>query len=248
MFATVLGASFGYADIAVLVVLGLALLIGIIRGFSKSLKGLWLTLAVILISLLLVGVTFAPVREGSLAAKLDDAMISASAGWGDAFNTPVVSTENGLRAEYNGEYVELSSIDGVKGKIANSLAGSFFTEDGQTVAQMITFRITGFVFLLGLFIAYCIGLGIVFALLRRATERMKYSQSTVVKIIDRTLGGVVSVALGLVFIFFVFAIIAALGNVAPEAADYIINSPVGGFLYGINPVGKVFADVFSFVI
>ena len=76
----VLSADMPYADIAFFVIVALGLILGIIRGFSKSFKGLFLTVAIMLSSLLLLTPTFASARqldvfadmESSITTKIED--------------------------------------------------------------------------------------------------------------------------------------------------------------------------------
>lgn len=244
MFAHLLSASFGYLDIAILVIVALFLILGLIRGIAKSFKGFFLTVAVMLLSLFLLGLSFGSARDFSLSVKLEESLTSASAGWGDSFNDPVYQTEDGLMALHSGELVKLNGYDGVKGKIANWLAGKFISEDGQSVAEVCVDNLTSFIVSLILFLLYCIALGIVCAIIRKVTERMHFSQSAGIVALDRIAGGVIAAGLSVIFILFVLGILAAVQDKIPSAIDYIENSVIGGFLYSHNPVAKVLVDIF----
>lgn len=245
MLSGALAASFNYLDIAIVALLALFLVIGIVRGFAKSLNGFFMSIAVILLSMFLLGVSFDSARDLELSHKLDDALSAASDGWGEAFTQPVFITEDGRYVIMRGsEQVELGSVDGVKGKIAAFLAKSFVKADGVTMAEVVTDNLTSLIVAIILFILYCIAAGIIAALIRKFSAGMHYSDNVGVKIIDRTLGGIVSAGFTLIFILVVLAIFQALQNKIPTVIDYVNDSIVGKALYDLNPVGKVFETIF----
>lgn len=245
MLSGLLSASFGYADIAFLVILGLCLLLGLIRGIAKSFKGFFLTIAIILLSLFLLGLSFPSARDLDVSNKLEGSLTSAAEGWGAAFNDEIYFSEDGstLMAMHDGQLVELKSLD--KGVIANWLGNRFITENGQTVGGAIVGNITSLITSIILFIVFCIALGIVAWIIRKVTEKMHFSDSGAVKAIDRIVGGVIASGLGIIFVLFVLAIFASLADKMPTVISYITESPICGFFYTHNPVATVLTNIFG---
>ena len=174
MNSLILSAAFGYADIAFLALVILGLVLGLIRGVSKSFKGFFLAVTIILCSLLLVGATITKVREMSVFEKLNETIIESSNGWGEAFNNPLYKNEDGsfyIEVQRDGEQqkVPLSDVDGIKGKIANFLASKFVTDEGQSLGKIAADYITNLVVAVASFIVFCIALGIVAWLIRKAS-------------------------------------------------------------------------------
>lgn len=245
MFGEILSASFGYVDIAVIVVVVLSLLLGLVRGFSKSLNGILLAITIVLISLFLVGLTFESAKEFSLSQDLNNALVQESEDWGDSFTEPIYHTDKGQRILHNEELVKINSIDGVKGKIANWLAEKYVNEDGQSVSGVIVDNLTSLIISLILFLLYCIAFGIVFAFIRKASESLTESEIPAVMILDRVLGSIVGGVLACVAVLFVFGIFASLNEQMPKTIEYIKGNVVSGFLYENNPVKVVFESIFT---
>lgn len=248
--ATLLSATFSYADIALLAVLVLGIILGLIRGVAKSFKGFLLAVVIILASLLIVGATLQHVRKISVFDALDAKIVESSNGWGEAFNSPLYKNEDGtfyIKVQRDGEMenVPLSSVDGIKGKIAGFLASKFVTDEGQSLGQVAADYITNLVVAVSCFIVYCIALGIIAWLIRKLTAGLHDSTSSAVKAIDRVLGALLSAALALVFVLVVFAIFHIFDAKLATVTDYLKNSAICGYLYEHNPISLVFSKIFG---
>ena len=170
MFSQVLSASFNYADIAFLALLLLGLILGLVRGVSKSFKGLFLAVTIILCSLLILGATFNKIRELSVFDSLNSKIVESANGWGEAFTSPLYQNEDGtwyVKVQRDGEMqnVPLSSVDGIKGRLAGFLAQRFVTEEGVSLGSVAADYLTNLVAAVGCFILFCILLGIVAAII-----------------------------------------------------------------------------------
>ena len=99
MFLQVLSADIPYADIAFFVILALGLLLGILRGFSKSFKGFFLTIGIMLAALLILSPTFAKVREISVFQKMETSITQGIEKKSELLSQPiyVVTDEEGNR-------------------------------------------------------------------------------------------------------------------------------------------------------
>lgn len=236
----------GYADIAVLVLLALCLILGFIRGFSKTLKGFMLGAAVVLCSLYLMGLIYEPISKTEMAQSLENSLSSSSEGWGDAFTSPVFASEAGYYVKNDdGTTTALKEVDGFKGTIANWLAGKFTPEDSQSVASVIVGNITSLIISIVTFIICVIALSIICALLRKLTEKMHFSENKGVRAVDKVLGGILGAGLSLIFVLFVFGIFASLEDKMPTVISAVTEAPVSGFLYTHNPVTSVLTGIFN---
>ena len=251
MISQIVSASFGYADIAFLAILLLGLILGLIRGVAKSFKGLFLTVAIILSALLLVGLTMPKAREIAVFDQLDATIVEKSAGWGEAFSSPLYKNEDGsFYVEVAGEggeteKVPLSNVGGFKGKIANFLAERFVTDEGQSLGKVAADYITNIVVAVACFVVFCIALSIVAWLIRKLFEKMHDTENKALKAIDRILGALVSAALTLLFLLVVLAVFHIFDDKLAIVTDYLKESTICGYLYENNPISTVFSKIFG---
>lgn len=246
MISTIISATW-YADLALIVLLLLFVLMGVLRGLGRSMKGFFMAIFIILGSLLLVGALHNTVMTSSLGGDLNAKLSEVSTNWGDAFNKEISVQEDGsFTVNINGEDVALSSVDGLKGKIANSLASRFISAEteGESLASVCVYNLTSLIVAICLFVVLCIGLSIVAALLRGLTKGMHDSSSGMVKIVDRTFGGLVGLILGATFIFLIFAILTSFEDKVPAIMEYINESEICKFFYDLNPIGTMFRKIF----
>ncbi|MCM1306144.1 MAG: hypothetical protein NC037_01740 [Bacteroides sp.] len=245
-----------YADIVFFVILALGLLAGVIGGLARAFKGFFKTIAIILISILIVGVTVAPISKIGFVQSLTNKFESIASGWGQAFSSPIYVADDGsyyILVEYDGapNKVKLEDaagsglVDSTKGKLAVWLAERFIKEDGQTLSAATATMLTTIVVSVILFILYCILLGILCFVLRKIFKSMHKSENAAIRITDRVLGAVVSAGLAIVFMLLVLAILHALARVIPAVHEYLLNSPICGFLYEHNPISNVFGKIFG---
>lgn len=249
-----------YADIAFFVIVALGLILGIIRGFSKSFKGLFLTVAIMLASLLLLTPTFASARqldvcmkmESSITTKIEDSNELCSKKInvhvdesGNKSYWVVVTNESGSSEQL----LENSMGDGItstlKGKFALWLAKTFIQESGQTIGQVAGVFVSDVIVAIVLFVIYCIALGIICWLLRKIFAKMHASDSKVLVGIDRTCGAIISTAFALVFILVVLAILNSLKGKIPAVDSALESSTVCKYFYENNPIAKLFTEIFG---
>ena len=149
MSVNLLCADIPYADIAFFVIIALGLILGIIRGFAKSFKGFFLTIAIMLAALLLIAPTFDKVRNLDVFVNMDNSISAKFESGNVIFSTPInvrVDAETGEKSywvsvttdEGTSEQPLESSMgndltSSLKGKFAVWLAKTFITDDGQTI-------------------------------------------------------------------------------------------------------------------
>lgn len=243
----ILSAAGWYADVALAALLVLFLLAGIFKGFAKSTKGFFVFVFVVCVSLLLTGLTQDAVTDSSLGGTIRDGLASASTDWGPVFNSPVVIAEDGTYCVMVGEAATpIGGGDfGIKGTFANFIAEKFGVEEGATVAGAAVDSITSVCVAAIMFLVFVIGITLLFFILRKLISPLAKATLPGVRVVDKILGAAFSVLVGLVFVWIVFAIIAALGDKAAAANDYLSSSAFAGLLYNNNPIATVFTDIFG---
>ncbi len=256
MFLQVLSADIPYADIAFFVILALGLLLGILRGFSKSFKGFFLTIGIMLAALLILSPTFAKVREISVFDKMETSITQGIEKKSELLSQPiyVVTDEEGKRTFYVDATKETtleqviadSDISGaLKGKITLWLAQKFIYEDGQSIGAVAGTFVSDIIVAIIAYIVYCLALGLICWLLRKIFAKMHKSDNKLLKALDRTCGAIVSTAFAAVFILLVLAILYALREKLGSVDSALRQSKVCGYFYLNNPVAKLLTEIFG---
>ena len=251
MLSTLISASLGYADIAFFAILIIGLVVGLIRGFAKSFQGFFLAVTIILCSILLVGATFTKVRQIKVWDNIDNKIVASSQGWGQAFSEPLHQNEDGsfyVEIQDGGETqkVPLSSVGGIKGKLAAFLAQRFVQEvpeEGISLGQVLAHFTTNIVVAVASFIVFCIALGLICWIIRKIFGKMHDSENKAVKAIDKILGALISAALALIFLLCVLEIFHFFDNKLTMITDHIKASAITGYLYEHNPISTIFANI-----
>ena len=261
MFLQVLSADIPYADIAFFVILALGLLLGILRGFSKSFKGFFLTIGIMLAALLILSPTFAKVREISVFQKMETSITQSIEKKSELLSQPIYVetdeegnrtffvevTKEGVTERVNLEKVIADSnmSDALKGKLTLKLAQKFIYEDGQTVGEVAGTFVSDLIVAIIAYIVYCLALGLICWLLRKIFAKMHNSDSTLLKALDRTCGAIVSTAFAAVFILLVLAILYTLREKIGVVDTALRESKVCGYFYLNNPVAKLLTEIFG---
>ncbi len=261
MTSFLLSADIPYADIAFFVVVALGLILGVIRGFSKSFKGVFLSIAIMLSALLLITPTFDSVRNLDMFKNMESSITEKIESGDKIFSQKIFISTDSETGEKK-YYVEVSGEEGtskvelensmgdgltssLKGKFALWLAKTFITEDGQSVGGVAGTFVSDIIVAVIMFVVYCVALGLICWLLRKIFAKMHTSESGALKAIDRIFGAIVSTAFALVFILVVLAILNALKDKLPTVDEALSSSTVCGYFYQNNPVAKLFTEIFG---
>lgn len=257
MFSSILSADLPYAELAFFGVLAIGLILGIARGFSKSFNGFFLSVAIILCSILLITPTFMTVRNIGVFNSIESSLSKSIEGTADVFSTPIIIAENGAgeRSYWiqtaDDTYAPLEESMGsdmassAKGKLANWLAQQFITESGQTIGSVAGIFITDIIVMVLMFIVYCIILDLICKLIRKFFSKLHDSESRVLHIIDRTCGAIISTGFSFVFILVVLAIAFVLRNRLPQIDSAISSSTICNYFYCNNPIATLFTEIFG---
>jgi len=261
MFLQVLSADVPYADIAFFVILALGLLLGILRGFSKSFKGFFLTIGIMLAALLILSPTFAKVREISVFQKMETSITEGIQGKSELLSEPIYVetdeegkrtfyvdvTQDGVttRMELNDVIAQSDMSGALKGKLTLWLADKFIYEDGQSIGGVAGTFVSDLIVAIVAYVVYCIALGLICWLLRKIFAKMHDSDNKLLKALDRTCGAIVSTAFAAVFILLVLAILYALREKIEVVDSALRESKVCGYFYLNNPVAKLLTEIFG---
>lgn len=261
MFVNLLSADIPYADIAFFVIVALGLILGIIRGFSKSFKGFFLTIAIMLAALLLISPTFDKVRNMEVFVNMDNSISAKFESKNAIFSQPIyvrvdaetgeksywvsVTTEEGTTEQPLESSMGSDFTSSIKGKFAVWLAKTFITNDGQTIGGVAGTFVSDIIVAVIMFVVYCLALWLICWLLRKIFAKMHASESKALVAIDRTFGGIISTAFAFVFILLVLAILNELKDKIPTVDQALSSSTVCGYFYVNNPVAKLFTKIFG---
>lgn len=246
MFSTTLSATTWYADVALVLLLVGFTVFGAVRGFGKSMKGFFMTVTVVFVSLLLMGLLHNVVLESSIGQSLMASIGTKSANWGPEFNEIIHIDESNVK------YI---LVDGVrqnlaefsfKGIIADKVAEFLITDYGlQSLAGLCVRNVSSLIISVCLFAISCIVLTVLCSIIKGFTQGMHESKSKRVRTVDKILGAIVGLILGAVAIMITFAVLQVVGDKVPEVIEYINQSVICKFFYDLNPIGQVLASIFS---
>ena len=245
MFTTTLSATTWYADLALIVLLVGFVAIGAVRGIAKSMKGIFMTITVVLVSLLLMGLLHDPILESSIGQSLQSTLASKSAGWGPEFNE-IIHHEGEMKyIILDGARQNLKTL-GVKALLADTVADLLITEYGvQSLAGLCVHNLTSLIISICTFAVSCIVLSVLCSIFKGMTSNMEDSKSKAIRNTNRVLGGVVGLVVGAVTILTVFAVFKATADQIPQVIQYIEQSTICKFFYDLNPIGTAFAAIFA---
>ena len=244
--------SFGYADVAVIVIVGLLILLCTLRGFSKSFNGLLCAFLAIVISLLIVGAFTDKLVNTKLGQSLDTKLEQKTASWGTPWTNPARKDADGnVEIQVDGTWVSLSEVGGgnvVVTFIINKIAPRLVSADleDQTMAGNIVHVLTTIIIAGGFFIGCLIFLAILFAILRHITRKISEANKGG-KAVDKILGFVLSLAVSIMVIWTAMAIMeacAGVGSTQNIIDGYIKPCTLTNFLYEHNYIGVLFRKVF----
>ncbi len=230
----------------------LFVIIGAVRGFSKSLKGFLLTFPILLITILLcswllpimqvshLGYSISSSIEKSIDKKKNPAMDvsiykDAESGNFYAIMPPSVSND---QTPY-----ELDNFPdaGLKLKLSLilPLAKKNATDKAKAVKTLFAEEITLHVLNIILHV-FCVAIvTAIFIILRLATRNWHKSDVVAEAVLDRVFGLILSAALIICFFLFVLSAMRFFAD-GSDVAKAVKESAVVGKLYAANPVGQVF--------
>ena len=245
--------SFGYADVAVIVIVGLLVLLCTLRGFSKSFNGLLCAFLAIVISLLIVGAFTDKLVNTKIGETLDTKLEQKTASWGVPWTNPARKDGDGnVEIQVDGTWVSLSEASTGNvvtvwfiSKIAPRLVSAELGED-QTMAGNIVHVLTTIIIAGSFFIGCLIILAILFAILRFITRKISEANKGG-KALDKILGLILSLGVSLMVIWTAMAIVeacAGVGSTQNIIDSYIKPCTLTNFLYEHNYIGVLFRKIF----
>lgn len=242
--------SFGYADIAIIAIIGLLVLLCTLRGFSKSFNGLLCAFLAIVLSLLIVGAFTDKVVDSKIGEALSTKLEQQTATWGTPWTNPARNIDGNVEVQVDGVWVSVSEIGGNKvvSFIIQKIAPRLISPDleNQTMAGNIVSGLTMVIVAACFFVVCIIVLAIIFAILRHITEKIAEANKGG-KALDKILGLILSLAISLLVIWTALAILDACASVGPVQSiidTYIKPCTLTNFFYEHNYIGVLFRKIF----
>lgn len=246
-FATM---AFNLSDGAILLVLLIAFIRGIKKGLSGSLKGFVFNLLIFLLSLYLAGVCSNPLLDTPTGESLYQAIYNLSDGWGDMFTKPVYFT-SGDAMIYNSEgtlvALESAAPNVILGLIAKLLAKSLLpAEGGVSLKEALVPNLVSIIFAIILILLFFIILKILLKIIARLWEK-PIENNPKLKGLDKFLGLVFSIFMGIVFVQFVYGLLGIFENLGfmGTAMNYIKDSAFSKLVYYGNPIRTLLINMFG---
>lgn len=242
--------AFNLSDGAILLVLLIAFIRGIKKGLSGSLKGFVFNLMIFLLALYLAGICTNPLLDTPTGESLFNAIYKVADGWGDLFNKPVYF-QDGEAMIYNAEgalvSIKSAASNPVLGLIAGFLATKLLpSEGGVSLKEALVPNLVAIIFALILILLFFIILKILFKIVAHLWEK-PVETNPKLKGLDRFLGMLFSVFLGIVFIQFVYGLLGIFENLGfmVSAMSYIKDSAFAKLVYYGNPLRTLLINMFG---
>ncbi len=256
MLLSQLSATFNYADYAFIGLVALFLVIGIAKGLSRSLYGVFYSLLICVFALCLTGISTEPIVKTELGVSLNTALENSSATWGDALNLEIYYCDldgSGtmtpcVTSPQTNAPVALASVatNSVVGALLNFVVSKAIPvsittpQDGISLASVIVPSLTKLIFYTALFILFCIALQLIFRIFDKLWDGVT-DNGLRLKPIDHTLGILPWAIYGIIFIFVGLSVCKLLYPYPwmQPAKDMIENSMIMSWLSQNNPLDLI---------
>ena len=232
-----------YVDIAISAILAIAIIVGIIRGFTKQFVGgfCWFIGLVGSIGLTLLIVP-ALVKDGIL-----NSFSGMAAGWfsGEEFTAQITTQEELLSALSSSGFLRILTTESISGRIWATMSQSQMTTLGAYFGSICAKFIAGFVIWLVLLLIF----KLLFWGVRKGMEKL--SKLPVLRTLDRIFGAIWSLAIAYVIIvvFITTAveivIVKWLPNMQETLLAIVSNSSVFQLLHDTNVIGTYLARLLN---
>lgn len=217
-----------WVDIAILGIILLFAIVGLIKGFMKTLLSFAGTVLAIVLAYFLTKPVVTALAGSNIESFVSEKVLSVLSGIGGMMTTEIPSYE---------VLVELLSASVpvyVAESLANSISEYIGTAADQTLAELLTPGLTNIVLNIIVFIILFIAFMIVFAILKSVAKAFKSIK--IIDFIDKVLGFALGAILGVAFVYFVlliFTFLTGMEGITP-IIDAINTSKIGSIMYNQN--------------
>lgn len=237
-------------DIIFFVLIGVGLILGILGGVSRALKGFFAAVFIIFSSILLVGAFMKPMCAAAPARSISSSIEKTASGWGEAFTRPIYIEDGKYFIRLDSETVPIEDAEGkglaskTKAALAKRLAERFINEDneGTSLAGFAADSLTTVIVAVIAFVGFTLGIALIFLLLRKVFRTHVFKDGAL-GALNKILGGLVGAFMVMVFIFIVIAILRACH--IPSVDKYFLSQPAFGYLYAHNPLASILSRIFG---
>ena len=243
-------AAFNISDGVFLGFIGLFLIIGLKRGFSRSTRGIFFNITLLVAALFFSGTCTNPIMASPTGSNFVAMLENWISGWGDAFSSRVFFDEGVAVFRNNSGSFSMEDLTGgnfIMNYLVGFLVSRLVPQEGDmSLAQILAPNLASIFMAVILFAVSFIVLKLLFAIITGLWSKAEDSLRSF-KPLDRVLGMVFSVGTSLFFVLFVFAIIGITADVPfmSSAANHLKSSGLCSILYGANPVFDLFVNMFG---
>lgn len=226
-----------WVDIAIIGIILLFAIVGLLKGFMKTLLSFAGVVLALVVAVLLTKPVVAALSGSNLETLIAEKVLTVLSGMGDLMTTEIPSYE--VLVEVLSQSLPMS----VAQSLAESVAGMIGSSADQTLAQLLTPGITNIFMNFIVFIALFVILMIVFAILKSIAKAFKSIK--LIDFVDKILGFVLGAAMGVLFIYVVMMLLTLLTGVegVDTLIDMIVSSSIGNVMYNHNLISILFKQL-----
>lgn len=226
-----------WVDIAILGIILLFAIVGLLKGFMKTLLSFAGAVLAIILSYFLTKPVVAALAGSNIESFVSEKVLSVLSGIGGMMTTEIPSYEVLV------EQLSASVPVYVAESLANSISEYIGTAADQTLAELLTPGLTNILLNIIVFIVLFIAFMIVFAILKSIAKAFKSIK--LIDFIDKVLGFALGAVLGVAFVYFVlliFTFLTGMEGITP-IIDSINASKIGSVMYNQNLIVIIFKQL-----
>lgn len=223
-----------WVDIAIIGIILLFAVVGLLKGFMKTLLSFAGVVLALIAAVLLTKPVVASLAGSKIETMIGDKVFTLLSGMGDLMTTEIPSYEVLV------EVLQQSLPASVAQSLAQSVAEMIGTSANQTLAQLLTPGLTNIFMNLLVFIALFVILMIIFAIVKAIVNAVKHIK--LIDIADKILGFILGALMGVAFVYLIMLILTLLTGVESinNLVDMILASSLGSIMYNNNLIAILF--------
>ena len=207
--------SFSIIDYVIIGIVVIAALIGLKNGFVKTLISLIRKFASFFIALFLVKPFRSFLRNTIINDKIYDFFFNWASGKGGAFNEPI--PEGGMSDALK----ESLNLPKFLADLLAKVIGDGSSTEGMTLGQVFSETLTYYILTIVAFLVLLIVISIAILLISKLLTSIFESES--LKGINRLLGFLLGIAIGIVFVWIAFIVADFAGTLIPAVHDKLVE-------------------------
>ncbi len=226
-----------WVDIAIIGIILLFAVVGLLKGFMKTLLSFAGVVLALIAAVLLTKPVVAALGGSKIETIIAEKVLTVLSGMGDLMTTEIPSYEVLV------EVLQQSLPASVAQSLAESVSEMFGSSANQTLAQLLTPGLTNIFMNILVFIVLFVVLIIVFAVLKSIAKAFKHIK--LIDIVDKILGFILGAIMGVAFVYLLMLILTLLTGVESinTLVDMILSSSLGSIMYNNNLISILFRQL-----